>query len=197
MDDKEEALYDRLVERTRTLAGNIRHVFSVKQPEKYIYYVETLSLTGRQRVSPLQVSATPLDVSQQLREDLFDPAHVIATSATLTTVNTDPADPEASGPTFAYFRKRVGLDRALYPDVLECNLPLTFDYEHNALLYLPRHLPVPVYGDSDASLGYTKAIADEMMRLVAASRGRAFLLFSSKRMLDAVLQEFTPACRCT
>lgn len=34
-----------------------------------------------------------------------------------------------------------------------------------------------------------KAIAREMQRLVNASRGRAFLLFSSKRMLEDVYQE--------
>src|SRR5260370_14037259 len=56
------------------------------------------------------------------------------------------------------------------------------------MLYLPRHLPEPVYGPE--STGYTKAIAEEMMRLVEASRGRAFLLFSSKRMLDAVYNVF-------
>src|SRR5258707_13352883 len=33
-------------------------------------------------------------------------------------------------------------------------------------------------------------MAEEMMRLVEASRGRAFLLFSSKRMLDAIYNIF-------
>ncbi|HEV2583432.1 MAG TPA: ATP-dependent DNA helicase, partial [Ktedonobacteraceae bacterium] len=188
--EREELLYNRLVARVTAAASQIRHVFSVKQPDKYIYYVETVALHSRQRTSPLQVSAAPLDVAQMLAANLFTRSHVIATSATLTTVDPNPVDPEANGPTFAYFRKRVGLDREAFPDVQECILPLTFDYEHNALLYLPRHLPVPAYGDSDASLGYTKSIADEMMRLVVASRGRAFLLFSSKRMLDDVLREF-------
>jgi Rad3-related DNA helicase/serine/threonine protein kinase len=188
--EKEEILYDRLLERTGNLASNIRHVFSVKQPEKYIYYVEIIAQHSRQRNSPLQVSAAPLDVSQLLAKNLFSRSHVIATSATLTTVDTNPADPEASGPTFAYFRKRTGLDRENFPDVQERILPLAFDYEHNALLYLPRHLPVPAYGDSDASISYMKAITEEMMQLVVASRGRAFLLFSSKRMMDDVLREF-------
>jgi Rad3-related DNA helicase len=58
------------------------------------------------------------------------------------------------------------------------------------LLYLPRHLPEPVFGPD--SLGYTKAIAKEMYRLVEASRGRAFLLFSSKRMLDEVFEAIAP-----
>ena len=187
MPTKEETLYDKLVNRARGLAENIRQVFSVSLPEKFVYYVERVTQPNR-RISPLEVSAAPLDVAHWLRENLFDTTHVIATSATLTTVGKDPARPEERGPTFVYFRKRVGLDAGQYRNVQECILPLAFDYEQNALLYLPRHLPQPVYGPD--SLGYTKAIADEMMRLVEASRGRAFLLFSSRRMLEQVFDLF-------
>ena len=189
MPEKEETLYNKLVNRTKTLAENIRHVFSVKQPDKFVYYVERVATHGK-RISPLEVSAAPLDVTLWLREHLFDKTHVVATSATLTTVGTNPLNPEDKGPTFVYFRRRVGLDHKNYPDVQERILPLTFDYEKNALLYLPRHLPQPVYGTGADAIGYTKAIAGEMMHLVEASRGRAFLLFSSKRMLNDVFQEF-------
>ena len=41
-----------------------------------------------------------------------------------------------------------------------------------------------------AAQEYTKAIGREMMKLVEASRGRAFLLFSSRRMLDEVFDLF-------
>ena len=123
-----------------------------------------------------------------LEELLFQKSKVICTSATLATVGPNPVDPEDRGPNFAYFRRRVGLDNTEYPDVLEHILPHTFDYEKNALLYLPRHLPEPVYGPD--SYNYTNKIAEEMMHLVEASLGRAFLLFSSKRMLDAVYNIF-------
>ena len=92
------------------------------------------------------MNATPLDVNSLLRELLFNESKVICTSATLATVGPNPVDPEDRGPNFAYFRRRVGLDNTEYPDVLEHILPHTFDYENNALLYLPRHLPEPVYG---------------------------------------------------
>ncbi|HET8844379.1 MAG TPA: helicase C-terminal domain-containing protein, partial [Ktedonobacteraceae bacterium] len=46
------------------------------------------------------------------------------------------------------------------------------------------------YGNGPAAQEYTKAIGYEMMKLVEASRGRAFLLFSSKRMLDEVFEIF-------
>ncbi|HLQ11582.1 MAG TPA: helicase C-terminal domain-containing protein, partial [Ktedonobacteraceae bacterium] len=191
MVEKENILYTRLIARVRTLASNIRFVFSVEQPEKYVYYVERLPLASRNRnLSPLEVSAAPLDVTQWLKKHLFDRTHVIATSATLATVGADARRPEERGSSFSYFRSRVGLDSADYPDILESMLPLTFDYERNALLYLPRNLPPPAYGDGEEYIGYMKAVAGEMLSLVRASRGRAFLLFSSRRMLNDVYQEF-------
>ncbi len=189
--EKENILYNRLINRTRALATSIRAVFSVDKPEKYVYYVERVPLAGRNRnISPLEVSAAPLDVTQWLKKHLFDRTHVISTSATLATIAADSRKSEERGSAFTYFRSRVGLDSATYPDILENMLPLTFDYEHNALLYLPRHLPAPAYGDGEAYLGYMKAMAVEMLNLVRASRGRAFLLFSSRRMLNDVYQEF-------
>jgi len=191
MIEKENILYTRLIARTRTLASNMRAVFSVDKLEKYVYYVERLPMAGRSRnISPLEVYAAPLDVTQWLKKHLFDRTHVISTSATLATVAAGARRPEERGSSFTYFRSRVGLDSAAYPDILESMLPLTFDYEHNALLYLPRHLPPPAYGDGAEYVGYMKAVAVEMLDLARASRGRAFLLFSSRRMLNDVYQEF-------
>ncbi len=187
MTEQEIILYDKLITRTQNLAEDVRKVFSVDQRDRYVYYIEQVVKPGR-RGSLLEVSAAPLDVSTWLKEHLFNRLNVICTSATLATVGPNPVDPGDRGPNFAYFRSRVGLDYAEYPHVQERILPLTFDYERNAMLYLPRHLPEPVYGPE--STGYTKALAEEMMHLVEASRGRAFLLFSSKRMLDAVYNIF-------
>jgi len=187
MEEPENTLYDKLIARTEGLAANIRKVFSVDQRDAYVYYIEQVAKLGR-RGPQLEVYATPLDVNTWLREHLFSKSNVICTSATLATISPNPVDPEDRGPNFAYFRRRVGLDNSEYPNVLERILPHTFDYESNAMLYLPRHLPEPVYGPD--SHDYTNKIAEEMMRLVEASLGRAFLLFSSKRMLDAVYNIF-------
>ena len=187
MEEPENSLYDKLLTRTNNLSEAIRKVFSVDQRDTYVYYVERGTKNGR-RGSNLEVNATPLDVNSLLSEQLFNESKVICTSATLATVGPNPVNPEDRGPNFAYFRSRVGLDHEKYPDVLEHILPYTFDYENNALLYLPRHLPEPVYGPDTQY--YTNKIAEEMMNLVEASQGRAFLLFSSKRMLDAVYNIF-------
>jgi len=190
--DKEGQLYDKLLKRTQNLAENIRTVFSVAQPTKFVYYVERVQTSGQRGGIQLQVSAAPLDVTNWLQEKLFKKCNVICTSATLATIGPNPMNPEEKGPNFGYFRRRVGLERINdEPDeVLERILPLTFDYESNALLYIPRDLPEPTYGAG--SDDYMKAIAREMYRLVKASRGRAFLLFSSKRMLERAYELMSP-----
>ncbi len=194
LSEKDEQLYSKLVKRTQNLAEHVRIVFSVDQPAKFVYYVERVMSAGQRSSgnTQLQVSAAPLDVTTWLRERLFDKCNVICTSATLATVGTESSRSEEKGPNFLYYRRRVGLDAANYPDVIERVLPLTFDYESQALLYLPRDLPAPVYGNNAAADDYNKAIAREMYRLVRRSRGRAFLLFSSKRMLDQAYDLMMP-----
>ena len=190
MTEKDEQLYDKLISRAQNLSEDLRIAFAVDRPEKYVYYVEKVITGGRRGLPQLEVSAAPLEVTSWLKEHLFDKSNVICTSATLATIGPDPARPEVKGPNFAYFRRRVGLDAGSYPDLQERILPLTFDYAGQALLYLPRHLPEPAYGTGPAVQAYIRAIAGEMMKLVEASRGRAFLLFSSKRMLDEVFEIF-------
>ncbi|MBV8695444.1 MAG: ATP-dependent DNA helicase [Ktedonobacteraceae bacterium] len=189
MPEKENQLYDKLLKRTQNLAEHIRTVFSVDSPDKFVYYIERVEGQGA-RGFQLQASAAPLDVTTWLKERLFEQCNVICTSATLATFGPNPTHPEEKGPNFSYFRRRIGLDSIERPEVLERILSLAFDYESNALLYLPRDLPAPVFGVN--SEDYMKSIAREMYRLVKASRGRAFLLFSSKRMLDRAYELMSP-----
>ncbi|MGO8949945.1 MAG: ATP-dependent DNA helicase [Ktedonobacterales bacterium] len=169
LDGREEQLYDKLVKRSRNLAADVRTVFSYTQPDERVYYVERIVGGGRRSPSQLSVSAGPLDVSKLLREKLFDKISTIATSATLA-VNND----------FRFFRSHVGLDRAR-----EEVLPLIFDYREKALLYVPRMRLEPAYGSANGP--YLEELAGEMRKLVEASNGRAFLLFSSRMALDTVL----------
>ncbi len=186
--EKEGQLYDKLLKRAQNLSENIRIVFSLADTQKFVYYVDRAE--GSRSGVTLQASAAPLDVTSWLKQRLFDKCNVICTSATLATVGPNPTRPNDKGPNFAYFRRRVGLDPLERSDVLESVLPLSFDYESNALLYLPRDLPEPIYGTG--SDDYMKSIAREMYKLVKLSRGRAFLLFSSKRMLDRAYELMSP-----
>ena len=82
-------------------------------------------------------------------------------------------------------RERLGLP-ADDPKVTETVVGSPFDYAKNCLLYVPAHLPPP----SDEP-GYMHQAADEMIALVEASQGGAFLLFTSYRALNAAYEQLT------
>ena len=182
--DQETVLAQKRIQRIRRLSEQVQQVCAVNQPRKYVYALERGSAAGQQ--APMVViSMTPLDVSSWLEKHLFHRPPVVCTSATLATVSTG----GKRGPTLSYFKRRVGLDEV---EVLERILPLSFDYASHSLLYVPRDVPTPAYDDPLAVQRYVHAIATRMERLVNLSRGRAFLLFSSQRMLDLVYDFIAP-----
>ena len=73
---------------------------------------------------------------------------------------------------FSYQRTRLGLEEAE-----ELLVPSPFDYARQAMLYVPRDLPMP------AEEGYAAAAAARTLELLAITQGRAFLLFTSHRAL--------------
>jgi ATP-dependent DNA helicase DinG len=111
------------------------------------------------------VQATPIDVADVLREHLWNKVDTaVLTSATL-----------AVAGKFDYVQSRLGLDNARTL-IVESH----FQYSSQALLYIPNHLPNP------SSPGYVKAASEEIVRLLGASRGRAFVLFTSYQAMRMV-----------
>lgn len=118
-----------------------------------------------------RLQRTPLDVSGPLRAHR-EASHAawVFTSATL-----------AVAGRFDHVAQRLGID-----DARELIEPSPFDWDRQALCYLPRGLPEP------ASRDYGIALIDALMPVLEASGGRAFLLFASHRALREaaeVLQE--------
>jgi ATP-dependent DNA helicase DinG len=104
------------------------------------------------------LQATPIDVSELLSRSLFDNySSVVLTSATLT----------VSGG-FDHIRKRLGLTTAR-----ELVVPSHFNYEKQALLYLPPNMPDPREPDFPAKA------AERIRRVLEITKGRAFCLFTS------------------
>jgi ATP-dependent DNA helicase DinG len=113
------------------------------------------------------LAATPIDVSQILREKLFEQFDtVVLTSATLTVGNR-----------FEFIRHRLGLDHAK-----ERELPPEFDYEKQAMLYLPQNMP------DVRNPAYTAKAADEIVNLLETSQGRAFCLFTSYSQMNELFE---------
>jgi len=106
-------------------------------------------------ITPLEVS-TPFNA---FRENMD--AAWLFTSATL-----------AVGEDFGHFTQQMGL-----ADAQTLLLDSPFDYPNNALMWLPEHLPEP------RDIEFVPALLDIVVPLLEASRGRAFLLFTSHRNL--------------
>jgi ATP-dependent DNA helicase DinG len=126
--------------------------FLLESEEKgYVYWYE-------RRGRGVFLAATPIDVSEILREKLFDRFDtVVLTSATL-----------AVGGQFDYLKQRLGVMPAN-----ESVLPQEFDYRTQALLYIPGALP------DVRNPSFAASAAEEITRLLEISKGRAFCLFTS------------------
>ena len=113
------------------------------------------------------LQATPIDVGPILRECLWSKLDcAVLTSATL-----------AVGGGFEYIRQRLGLEHAR-----ESVLPSHFDYQSQALFYVPPDLP-----DARAPQ-FTALAAERIRKLLQITRGRAFVLFTSYVQMNDVYQ---------
>ena len=110
----------------------------------------------------ISIHTTPLDISSLFSSfcEQLDAAWVF-TSATLS-VNGG----------FDHFVRQLGLQDA---DTL--NLDSPFDYENNALLWLPVDLPEP------REQSFVPELLQQVRPVLRASKGRAFMLFTSHRAL--------------
>ncbi len=108
------------------------------------------------------VEFTPFEVSERLRDWMEGAASAwIFTSATL-----------AIGHDFGHFLARIGAAEA---EALRIASP--FDFERQALLYLPESMSDP------ATPSHTRDTIDAALPLLDAAGGRAFILFTSHRAL--------------
>jgi ATP-dependent DNA helicase DinG len=149
----------RIARRSFELRQEIAFLFESNE-KNYVYWFE-------RRNKGVFLAATPIDVSQILREKLFEAFDtVILTSATLTVAGR-----------FEFVRQRLGLDH-----VKESALPPEFAYDEQALLYLPQRMPDVRDG------GFAGKAADEILALLELSQGRAFCLFTSYAQMNDLFE---------
>ena len=148
--------------RARAFAGDLAQLLSA--PGEGLDGARSLAVTTR----GFTLSLLPYDISVRFRA-LMDqhPSAWIFTSATL-----------ALGESFQHFSQRLGLESA----ATLC-LQSPFDYEQQAVLYLPQGLPDPAAAD------FTASVLAAVRPLLEASAGGAFLLFTSHRALRAAARE--------
>ena len=155
----------RLARRSFELRQEMGFLFESNE-KNFVYWFE-------RRNKGVFLAATPIDVSQILRERLFEQFDtVVLTSATLTV-----------GGRFDYIKQRLGLDH-----VQERTLPPEFHYGEQALLYLPQRMPDVRDG------GFQAKAADEILRLLELSEGRAFCLFTSYTQMRDLHERVNARC---
>lgn len=133
----------------------------------------------------IQAHYTPIDVSEHLAQVVQRTQATVYTSATL-----------AVGGSMQFFASRVGAgaSREAAPDYREVTCESPFIFEEQALIWAPRPRELrepPSRWEGDEAHTYLAALVDCLERLVAASQGRAFLLFTSYRALEHCYQEIS------
>ena len=168
-----------LVRRAQQLQVQLRFVMESEDPNT-VFWIERRGFRGpgaARRKSSAETSAagrmnvflqaTPIEVGQILRECLWSKLETsILTSATL-----------AVGGGFDYIRQRLGLDHAR-----ELIVPSHFDYESQAILYVPPDLPDP------RTPQFASEAAGVIRRLLEITRGRAFVLFTSYAQMNEIYE---------
>jgi ATP-dependent DNA helicase DinG len=126
--------------------------------KKFVYWLE-------RRNRGVFLRASPIDVAGLLQDKLFEEVPtVVLTSATL-----------SSGGNFSFIRDRLGLDTA--DDLIAES---SFDYQSQAILYLPAKMPDP------RDREWAPAAAAEVIRILNATEGRAFVLSTSLAGMQAL-----------
>ncbi|HST53540.1 MAG TPA: ATP-dependent DNA helicase [Pyrinomonadaceae bacterium] len=176
---------ENILRRIRETRFNLEFIVA-GDDRRYVYWVE-------RRGRGLFLRASPIDVSTLLQDKLFERVEtVVLTSATL-----------ASAGNFDFIRRRLGLAAAVEPGVGdevdeatvgslaaektdELVAPSGYNYEEQAVLYLPPRMPEP------RSPQWIERAAEEVVELLNVSRGRAFVLSTSLTGMRALYERVAP-----
>ena len=170
--------------------------FLSQQADDHVYWVER----GGKSQRNLSLNAAPVDVAEYLRHRLFETdTSVIMTSATLATQSVvrrpssaarrpaaraaDHGSPDKQrGRTgLEYFSRRVGAESATK---LQVGTP--FDYERQMKLFTVKKMPDP------REAGYADALIHWIEHFVRQTHGKAFVLFTSYKLMQEVADRMQP-----
>ena len=151
--------YRKMLSRMR---GELQELFFTKERDHF----QWCEKMGGKRFANCYLHLTPISVADVLQDILWDSVpSTVCTSATL-----------SNSGSFNYIRSRLGT-----PPCNELILDSPFDFRTQSLVYVPDDLEFP-----SEKPEYADAVAERIKELLIAAGGRAFLLFTSYRMLNAV-----------
>jgi ATP-dependent DNA helicase DinG len=123
----------------------------------------------------ITLACAPLDIGPILQRDLFERVPTcVLTSATLSV---------GSPPGFTFAKARLGLTRC---ETLQLGSP--FNYPKQVAIHIPRNLPDP----SDDPKGFQAAAIRAIPYYLEKTHGKAFVLFTSIRMLEGAARALAP-----
>ena len=165
-DDEEQEItaHHRYCERLR---DELDMIIRQSDPD-YVYWVE---ISTRGRTARILLNATPANVKQMLEDHLFTTkSSVVMTSATLSTNRN-----------FAYFKKRIGIN-----ECRELLVHSPFDFKKQVQIHIPRDMPDP------NSSEFVPAVIQKIRHYLKLTHGKAFVLFTSYKMMDEVYDAVAP-----
>lgn len=156
---KETAVRSKELEACWKRAAKLIESFNIltgDTPENNIHWLET-------HAQSFTIHLTPMIVADFFKRYIQEKKRSwIFTSATLTVKDN-----------FQLFVDTLGLENAL-----QLQLKSPFDYQKQALLYVPRSLPDPKQKD------YTEKMMEAVLPVLEITQGKAFVLFTSYKALD-------------
>ena len=134
-------------------------------PENYAYQATLYRKKDRLADS---VKALPLDVGDKMNETFFARTHAsVFTSATLTV-----------GGSFESFENAIGLNRGEFSTARELELPSSFDFDNNMIVYVVSDMPEP----NDPS--YMEELNRMLVAVHRAQKGSMLTLFTNRREME-------------
>lgn len=207
LDETDRKSWDKMRDLLETLTADLASVASPERDREVVRFV-TLEETKSSLASDgIILTVTPIDVAPILRRVLWDttfyrpidkdkekrdagdrlPLTVICTSATIAT--------DTGADALRFWLDRVGLaDHERLAPGLVVGSP--FDYPRHALTYVPSDAAAfdatAARTPQGLSREYLERLSIEYGRLIMASGGRAFCLFTANKTLDYVYRRIAP-----
>ena len=174
---KQLGVLEKAVQRVGELRAAVRSIAPAEAGKEYMPNQVAYTVLNRERK---ELIVAPVEIAAFMKDRLYSKGRAVVMSSATLSVNGN----------FAALKRETGL--VVRPEYeLRVNSP--FNYADVSALYVPSDLPEPPNSRDLAALApYAKALATRIVALTEITKGRAFVLFTSKMDMEAVRKELVP-----
>lgn len=168
-------------------AGDLEFLSSATK-ENWAFWV-AMSSSGKFSRAPTtgELHAAPIEVAELLNERIFAKLDsAVLCSATI-----------GVGDSVRFMSGRLGLDRVDSDRLAVQRMGSPFDYPSQCLCCAAQFLPPQAVGDglNQTTLAFIESFGDFLVKLLAVTKGRTLVLFTSYSMMNAVAERICDALR--